>query len=304
MALYERKQVPYIVTAGGWARSGKGTSMVHLKSRLEGRGRSVALIDQGIKFRAIGEVAGSMRQLEGGTSALNNFIQSDRAQKSTLSVLAEVSTMTDTEVKARLYTPNASKAAGRVGSVPASHEVAVGLLRTQVQTATEAGTELILIDGRSIETHAKRFTEEGIAKFVMGWFFKCAPAIAARRSLGLFGEFEHLSAEEKEALLSEVLNISDRNKSDSLRAVDPLREPSGHAYHLDLSTYGLPGSEVPYKIANDILNHGKVALVDTSYTGSALEMTGPVTQLSMFCLFHRGPLSHADVGIGVVSSGQ
>jgi cytidylate kinase len=292
---------PAIVTAGGWARSGKGTSMADLQEQLVQVGQQVELIDQGVKFRVMGEVARAARQPLDSPTTLNDFIQSAGARRSTLAALAEVSTLDSKAKKDRLYTPELSKAAGKVGKVAAAHEVAIGLLRAQVQEAAEAGAGVILIDGRSIEGHAKKFTEEGLARFVMGWYFKCDPAIAARRSLGLFAEFDDLTTDERHELLAETLNISDRNRSDTLRAVDPLHEPA-RAYRLDLSSYHAPDADIPYKRAVDILHTGGgMTVVDTSYTNSIEEMAEPVTRLSMLGLMKLGPLSHADVGIRTLS---
>jgi len=275
-----------------------------LKRSLEQVGQRVELIDQGRKFRAMGKVALRAGQpLDGpdGPARLDDFIRSTKAQKASLAVLDKVSRMDEAAVKAYLYTPEISRASGEVGKVPSVHEVAVRLLRTQVEDAVEAKANVILIDGRGMEKYARQFTKEGVAQFVMGWHFKCEPPIAARRSLGLFEELETLRPEDKSRLHAEIWNISDRNKSDISRAVDPLREPT-YAYHLDLSTYAAPGSDVPYRRAHDILHGGGMAVVDTSYTTSIEEMTGPITELSMLGLLIQGALSHQDVGIETVSA--
>ena len=117
----------------------------------------------------------------------------------------------------------------------------------------------------------------------------------------MFDEPENLSPVDKIRLLEETLSISDRNRSDSLRTVDPLRDPV-QAYHLDLASYSLPISESPYKRSNDILRKGgRMAVVDTTYTASIDEMTGPITELTMFGLLLQGPLEHKHVGIQAVS---
>lgn len=293
----------HMITAGGWARSGKGTSMAHLKTALEIAGQKVELIDQGLKFRGMAEVAINAGESLDSPRILDDFIRSRQAQKATLAVLDEVSGMDETAKKARLYTSVISKASGKIGKVPSAHVVAIGLLRSQVHDAVEAKADIILIDGRSMEKYARQFTEDGLAKFVMGWYFKCDPAIAARRSLGMFDELEALSPDDRTRLLAETLNISDRNRSDTLRDVDPMREPM-YAYHLDLPTYSMAGSDVPYKRGHDILRRAGVAVVDTSYTNSIQEMTGPVTELSMLGLYFRGPLLQQDVGINIALTAQ
>lgn len=292
---------PHIVTAGGWARSGKGTTMNKLGGTLEELGKSVEIIDQGIKFRAMGEVVVSRREPLDSPVTLNDFIRRRDIKRATLEVLDEVANMDDAEVKARLYVPEISRAAGRVGSVTSSHEVAVGLLRSQVEIASQSDIDIILIDGRSIEKYAEEFTEDGLAKFVCGWYFKCDPMIAARRSLGMFADIEDLSPEEKQELLLEAMSISDRNRSDTLRKVDPLREPR-HAYYLDLSTYSNFTDGTPFKRGKEVLHHGGLAVVDTSYTDSIKDMSDPIIEITMFALLHQRALTHADVGIQTITS--
>jgi cytidylate kinase len=280
------EKVPRIVTAGGLARSGKGTSMENLRQSLENLGRTVELIDQGIKFRVMGAVAIDAKQPLDSPASLDNFLSSGKAQEATLKLLKEVAQMDNTERKARLYTPYISRAAGRVGKVSSSHHTSVGLLRDQVKVAADAGVDVVIIDGRSIE--------------------KCDPAIAARRSLGLFGDVDDMDTATKLELLQETFNISDRNQSDMLRGVDPLREPI-NAHHLDLLAYDSPDRiYTPYKISHDITyrSAGGMAVVDTSYTHSIEEMTNPVTELSRFALMWQGAISHQDVGIKTIDADE
>lgn len=295
-------KMPRIVTAGGWARSGKGTSMEHLRSSLEKLGRSVELIDQGIKFRAMGAVATAAGEPLDSPTTLDAFIRQPKTQAATIALLDEVAAMNRADRDAVLYTPEMSKASGQVGSVASSHEVAIGLLKTQVEAAAEAETNVVIIDGRSIEKYARQFEEEGLAKFVIGWYFRCDPAIAARRSRGLFGPIDEMSLEDRLSLLKETFNISDRNRSDMLRSVDPLRDPV-RAYRLDFFEYASPDRiYTPYKISQDIIYQTKeqVAMVDTSYTNCIEDMTGPITELSSYALMFAGALSQADVGMGTI----
>ena len=290
----------YVITASGTARSGKGTSVSHLKGKLEKAGQRVISIDQGIKFRAMAKAAAKAEVLDSPAS-LGDFLSSAKGRDTTLKVLAEVATMDKQSTTECLYTPEMSRASGKVGKVASAHEVAVGLLRSQVAGAIEAGTQGILIDGRSVDKYAREFAKKGLAKYAMGWHFSCDPAVAARRSLGIFEDIATLSAEDKERLLAEAFNISDRNRSDTTRAVDPLREPAD-AYHLNLLTYGSPDSDIPYKIGSDIVRQGGQVAVDTSYTSSVAEMTGPVTEVTQFSLVSLGLLDREHVGIEVATA--
>lgn len=290
----------YMLTAAGGGRSGKGTSMEHLRGRLEAAHRQVGLIDQGQKFRAMAKAALGASEPLDSPNTLNDFLQSAAAKGHTLAILDEVSTMNGKEKKAFLYAPEVSEASAKVGAVPSAHEIATTLLRSEVEIAVEDQKDIILIDGRSVEKYARRFDAEGLARFTMGWFFTCDPAIAARRSLGLFGDIDKMTPEQREQLLRETFRISDRNRADTLRDIDPMHEPP-HAYRLDLAEYGTPGSDVRYKRGYDILRStSAMATVDTSYTNSVEEMIGPVADISMMVLFHRGALVHEDVGIQVV----
>ena len=289
----------FMIVAGGWARSGKGTSMGHLKHRIEAAGKRVRLIDQGRKFRAMGDVAIGAGQPLDSPTVLNDFLRSPQAQKTTLAVLAEMATMSEADIKARFYTPEISTASRKVGAVPGSHQIAIGLLRAEVTEAVEDKTDVALIDGRSMDKYAREFDRKGLARFVMGWHFTCDPVIAARRSLGIGPEvnLEDLPPDNQKRLLAEAVSISDRNRADTLRTVDPLHEPA-HAYRLDLSTYGDPDLGTPYRRGHDALRMGMV-MVDTSYTSSIEQMTDPVAELSMFALLFKSAIPHEAVGIKV-----
>lgn len=296
------EHAPGIITAGGWARSGKGTSMAHLRAVLEGLGKDVTHIDQGLKFRAMSVVALQSGEMLDSPATLDHFLRETRTREATFELLAEIEAMGEAQRKSLLYSEKVQGEVRKVGAVPSAHEVAVGLMRNQVETAVEGDTDVILIDGRAIETYARQYTEEGIARFAMGWYFKCDPAIAARRSLGMFSEIDALPDEDKIALLKATFNISDRNRSDMQRSVDPLRDPRG-AYELDLFEYAAPDREyTPYKISRDIVHDtpGSMAMVDTSYAVSIEQMTQPVTELSKFALLWAGALTHEDVGIRTV----
>lgn len=288
-----------IITASGWARSGKGTSMAHLRASLENMGKHVTHIDQGLKFRAMSVVAAESGEDLDSPALLNSFLQTERAKAETLAILDRVEAMGEAERKALLYSSHVSGEVRKVGAVPVAHEVAVGLMGQQVRDAVDTGTNVILIDGRAIEVYARQYQEEGLARFAIGWYFRCDPKIAAQRSLGIFGDVDAMSAEDKEALLREIFNISDRNRSDMQRTVDPLRDPT-RAYELDLLEYASPDRELtPLAISSDIMrrSRGSMVMTDTSYTHSIEEMTYPVTELSKYALHHVGALSHADVGI-------
>lgn len=290
-----------IVTAGGWARSGKGTSMEALELDLAGLDKKVRRIDQGLKFRAMARAAIESDEPFDSPTTLGQFVGSEAAGISALAILDEAVAMTPEDRKEFLYDENISKASGKIGALPNIHPIVVNLLRSEVAEAAEDKTDIILIDGRAMDKYARRFEEEGLGRFVVGWHFKCDPAIAARRSLKIFDEFGDLAQDDKNRLLAETLNISDRNRSDSLRPVDPLRDPKV-SHFLDFSVYKVSELDpmTPYRHGHEALHYGMVS-VDTSYTNSIDQMTQPVVEVTKFALLHTGELSHADVGIKVVS---
>jgi len=295
-----------MITAGGWARSGKGTSMLDLKIGLEAIGVGVMLIDQGLKFRAMARVALDMGEPLDSPTTLGAFLGSDATQREVLTLLDRVSRMNEVERRACLYGPEMTSASGKPGRVKASHTIAIGLLEAEVRQAVEAETDVLLIDGRQMEDYARAFARRDLGRFVMGWFFKCDPVVAARRSLGIVAPSEELTLEQKALLFDEAVKISDRNRSDMLRGadLDPLREPT-RAYRVDLAAYGTLGDSPLYGHAHNVRHGGAgMALVDTSYTSTVEEMTGPVTAISMMSLYQHGPLLPEDVGMRVARSSE
>jgi hypothetical protein len=262
-------------------------------------GKDIKLIDNGLKFRSMGKAALAAGEPIDSPLTLSCFVETDYAQAAAFEILQAAADMNSKEKKAFLYTGDISEASGKIGKLDNIHPITTVLLRTEVETAVEAQKDLIIIDGRSMDKYARIFQDQGLVQFVMGWHFKCDPVIAARRSLQIFGEPDDLSAEQRSALWDEAVRISGRNRSDTLRNVDPLRDPL-YPYILDLSTYDQPGSDVLYKRGHDALHH-EIAQVDTSYTNAISEMTVPVTAITKFALLHKGYLTHEDVGIKTAS---
>ena len=290
----KHEQPPSLVYFEGKSRSGKGTCATHQRNHLESLGRSVLSIDQGHKFRAMARVALESGAPMDDTQSLDSFLRLPDTQNLVLERIADVAEMSEEERDDYLYIPEVSDASGKIGATPSSHKVAVKLMQKQVEDAASDGVDVVLIDGRAIEAYARQYETEGIARFVMGWYFNCDPIVAARRSVGLFEDVEDMAPDDQERLLSEAINISSRNMSDMQRTTDPVREPRG-AYHLDLSDYSEPRDELtPYGRAYKILYRNGLAIVDTSYTESIDEMTTPVTQLSMFGHMLRGSLDYSD----------
>ena len=293
------------MTVSGEARSGKGRSVAALSQRLSETGTPNRVIDQGLKFRALAEVAMTAGQpLEDGT-ALTHFMRSPNTQKSMLGLLDTVRVLSEADKKDLLYNSAVGAASSQIASVSASHEIAVGLLRQEVAQAVEEDQKVVLIDGRAVEKYGMQFEEERLAVFALGWYFRCDSSVAAHRSLGLSGQ-QDLTAEQILQVHTETAEIRNRNFRDQTRGVDPLREPA-RAYRIDLRRYYDTdyGAEVgsPYIRGHDAMQV-RMAMVDTTYTTSVEEMLGPVVEVPMMALLHKGAVTHDAVGVQFASPGE
>lgn len=284
----------YIVTAGGGARSGKGTSMGALKRRLESvHGQKVACIDQGGKFRAMAYAAmGAPRPVDlDDSKALADFLTSSRG--SVLRLLSEIANLTDAERKTLLYTSEVGEASAKVGRVPSSHQIAIGLLRDEVSQAVHQGVDGVIIDGRAMDGYARHFTENGLGRFALGWHFECAPRVAAQRSVKVFGDPSTLDADARQILKDEEARIVARNQTDMQRGIDPLRRPDP-VYEVPLSLGGL--TIAPHQIAYRALGSDRMAMLDTTHL-KLEEMTGVVLSVTAAALQHEGFLPVSVGGI-------
>jgi cytidylate kinase len=293
---------PAIVTYGGEARSGKGSSVRAVRAHLEKFAVPYTAIDQGLKFRVLADMALDDRQPLEDEATMSLFLGDDETHAAFLEKMEEVAEMDRPEIEDIFYRQAISDASRRVGRVPVAHTVVIELLEKEVRKAAEEQKKVILIDGRTMEKYARRFEEAGIARNVLGFYFRCDAAIAARRSLGLFVDHENMTDQQKLHLLSEIINISERNRSDTLRSVDPMREPA-RAFDIDLASFYEPseGSLSIYGKTQAALRLGMVKL-NTSYTRSIEEMTQPVVDMTAHALVFRANLDHTVAGITVLDT--
>ena len=99
------EQLPHILTYGGEARSGKGTSVAAVKQRLSEVGIQHRVIDQGLKFRVLAELALTQRKSMDDQTELTDFLSADSTHSDLLRTLDEVAAMKETEVKSYIYNP-------------------------------------------------------------------------------------------------------------------------------------------------------------------------------------------------------
>jgi cytidylate kinase len=298
---YVYEQLPGVLTFGGEARSGKGTSVDAVHQRLDEVKVQHRVIDQGLKFRALAELAVGTRLALDDPTVISEFLTKSQTHIDLLSMLNDVATMNKEDVRSLLYNSAISEASGQIGRVPISHDVTVRLLKNEVVEAKERGDKVILIDGRAMEKYGQQFQDEKIALFVLGYYFRCDSSVAAARSLGLFVDHENMTDAQKIHLLAEIMKIRERNRSDALRERDPMREPV-RAYPLDLPNFynWKPGDNTVYGKTHDA-TQVKMVKLDTTYTHTVEEMTKPVVAMSMHALLFKSIVQHSDVGIGTTN---
>ncbi len=269
---------PRLITFEGEARSGKGTSARTVRQSLLAAGHRVVYIDQGQKFRAFARLALDRGVALTDQLAVGEFLEDLSARTELLHLLSLVAKMEQPEVEALLYTPEVSTGSARIGSHPRAQQVVMDVLLDQVRgIAGSESADIILIDGRDLIVKAHKMEAEGIAELLLGFFFRCDAAIAARRTEGIFVDLASMDTDEKLRLLDAIVRISERNRQDALRGVHPLREPM-RAYPLHTLEFRPDDEEYVTQATREALASGVVS-VNTSYTRSVQEMTDPVVAL-------------------------
>ena len=275
------ERLPYIITAGGSARSGKGTSMAFLKGTLEADGKKVTNIDQGGKFRTMAVAALDAHIALDDPHAVERFLRT--SNRPILRLLSAVATLDDAKRKELLYPSHVGEASAKIARVPDSHPIAIGLLEDEVKEAVDNQADVILIDGRAMHGHAKRIAGAGLGRHVLSWHFECDSFEAARRSMSMFGSKEEVGPDDWERLLAEEAKIIERNQTDMDREVDPLRRPE-IAYELSLPVEDSMISEhtaVDGAFAND-----RMVTLDTTHVGRD-DMTHVVAGISTAALWRE-----------------
>ncbi len=243
------------------------------------------IIDQGLKFRALtylglGEAAAT--DIFNDQDRLGDFLVSPGTQIRMLELLGTVADMKDEDKDELLYSSDVSNASRIVGQNPNSHPIAISLLFDEVFGHATNEVDTVLVDGRCMEKYGRQMAERHIAQYVMGFYVRCDSSVAATRSLGKIIDHKEMSLAQKDALLEEITRIRDRNRADTLRGVDAMREPHG-AYALSLHDFVTDCPDFVHGETLDALLAGMVTL-DTSYTKSISEMTGPVIALATHAL--------------------
>jgi len=271
-----------IITFEGEARSGKGTSVRAVRERLVAEGRKVVVIDQGQKFRTLAKLAVERGVELSEQAEVTTFLASPQTRPAMLKLLNKVAKMRPGAVNDLLYTQQISNGSSEIGKNAKAHPLVVGLLFDEVRQAATNGIDTVLIDGRAMEKYGRQMAEEHMGQFAMGFYFRCDAAIAARRIMGNFMDVDAMGVDQKLELLETITKVSNRNRDDTLREVDPMHEPA-NAYPLHTADFNVSDPVYVHQATLDALMSGMVS-INTSYTRSVAEMTDPVVALATHAL--------------------
>lgn len=211
-----QKTKPMLITFDGEARSGKGTIVQITKDYLrDERGYKVMLIDRGQTFRVLVVAAERAGVDLDSPVALDAYLENEENSTLCVQFVKDVYHMTKAERDALLYTNTVGVNSAKVGARPASQEFVKMLTKKWVRDAGEEGYEIVLVDGRALETVSREMDVEGLCDYRMGLYFICDAKISARRTLGYAKTpYEELSSDEKAAVDQLVEQIETRNYSD------------------------------------------------------------------------------------------
>jgi cytidylate kinase len=271
-----------VVTFDGEGRGGKGTSVEAVRASLASDDRDVLVIDQGKKFRALTLVALRHRSsLLDSPDELTRFLRIDATRADMQALLDEAAAAKaagDLHAYDELDSKETGAASAKVGRIETSHRIAIASLFEKVEEAAASSVDTVLIDGRHMEKYGREIAERKTAQYVLGFYFRCDASVAARRSLGLIADVSTMTTEQKLSVMDEMVKVYERNRSDTLRMVDPMRQPHG-ALELDLAAFDVNDHAAVQQLTLDALRHGMVSL-NTSYTRTIDEMTVPIVTLS------------------------
>lgn len=264
--------LPTLITFDGEARSGKGTIVHLLKDALrDDYGLNVMLIDAGQVFRCL-VVAATNRGVDlDDASAIDTFLGDNESAESCVQFVKAVYHMDKIDREALLYTNDVSVGSAKIGARPLSQTFKDELLKKWLRDAGNEGCDIVLLDGRALETAGQMLESSGLCRFALGFYFICDPSVGAMRTLGYATRrYDELTSEERMDVDGLVAQIVDRNAADRTRAVQPIIPPEG------AEVYVLP--DAPLVVPSDVPVAGRfMAVIDSSAMLSKQAMASPVT---------------------------
>jgi cytidylate kinase len=230
---------PLLVTFDGEARSGKGTIVQATKDFLrDERGYKTMLIDRGQTFRVL-VVAAERAGIDlDNPDAIDNYLEDESNITSCMQLVKDVYHMTKDERDALLYRNKVGVDSAKVGARPASQAFVKMLTKKWMRDAGAEGYEVVLVDGRALETVAREMDAEGLCDYRMGLYFICDAIVGARRTLGYaktpYEELQDDARSEVDTLVEQIKVRNYRDSNDRANDEDRLLPPT------NAQTYCLP----------------------------------------------------------------
>lgn len=268
--------IPKLITFDGEARSGKGTIVQATKDYLRDEcGMKPMLIDRGQTFRALVVAAGKTGVDLNDPSAIDRFLENEQNIEDCTQFVKDVYHMDKDERDALLYTNEVGENSAKIGARPASQSFVVTLTKKWMHDAGNEGFDVVLLDGRALESIARQMDEENLCNYVLGLYFICDSQVGARRTLGYAATpYGELTNQQKIEVDEFVVKVNERNHADMTRKVERLVRPDT-AVTVVLPAHPTPGAQM-YEI-------------DTSAEMTKSEMYGPILNLTAtYCTQHNG----------------
>lgn len=259
--------VPMLVTFDGEARTGKGTIVQATKDYLrDTSGYKVMLIDRGQTFRVLVVATARAGVDPDDVKAVDAFLENDNNVAACVQFVKDVYHMAKDERDALLYTNEVGENSAKIGARPASQTFVKMLTKKWLHDAGQEDYDVVLVDGRALESIAREMDQEGLCDYRLGLYFTCDAVVGARRTLGYAAyAYDALTPEQRAEVDTLVVQIRERDRRDRERAVEPMLRPTN----------------VPRITLPDLDEHisGEMLLVDTSAEMTKEAMSVPIAQL-------------------------
>lgn len=264
------KNLPKLVTFDGEARSGKGTIVQAIKDLLRDKhGQRVMLVDAGQVFRSLVVAADRAGVDMDDRVSIDTFLGNDLQTDVAVQLVKEIYHMPKQERDELLYTDHVSASSAKIGARPLAQDFKDALLRKWLLDAHEESFDIVLLDGRALEEVGVKLEGEGLCSFVVGFYFISDPLVGARRTLGYAeAQLQDLPQNIQDNIRQFAGEISERNRKDRERTVQPIKPPAG------VEPWLLP--DAPPQLPD---RRHPILLVDTSRDMSRSAMVQPVADL-------------------------
>lgn len=262
--------LPFLVTFDGEARSGKGTVVQATKDYLRDQcGYRVMLIDRGQTFRTLVVAARRNGVDLDDTAALDQFLSDERNAKACVQFVKKVYHMEKSQRDRLLYTNRVSEDSAKVGARATSQDFVRTLTKKWLHDAQNEGYDVVLIDGRALESIATEMHDEQLCDYRVGLYFVCDYQVGARRTLGYAAVcYDELSDRQRQEVDQLVDQIRARNQRDFDRESERLVPP-----------VGAPVCALPHLPTMESERTHPMFTIDTSAELTKQQMSQPVARL-------------------------